>query len=40
MGNSENWKKEKMKKEITFEDFLKIDIGFRWFLEKILCKYS
>ena len=26
MGNSENWKKEKMKKEITFEDFLKIDI--------------
>lgn len=26
MGNSENWKKEKMKKEITFEDFLRIDI--------------
>ena len=26
MGNSENWKKEKMKKEITFDDFLKIDI--------------
>ena len=26
MGNSENCKKEKMKKEITFEDFLKIDI--------------
>ena len=25
MGNSENWKKN-MKKEITFEDFLKIDI--------------
>ena len=26
MGNSENWKKEKMKKEITFEDFSRIDI--------------
>ena len=26
MGNSENWKEKKMKEEITFEDFLKIDI--------------
>tara|TARA_B100000768_G_C11199824_1_gene341243 strand:- start:450 stop:821 length:372 start_codon:yes stop_codon:yes gene_type:complete len=33
MGNSENWKKKKMKKEITFEDFIKIDIRIGTIIE-------
>ena len=32
MGNSENWKKN-MKKEITFEDFIKIDIRIGTIIE-------
>jgi len=33
VGNSENWKEKKMKEEITFEDFTKIDIRIGTIIE-------